>query len=284
MGRYVNPKPQYLDGNLEVYKGGQLFFFESGTSTPKDTFRDAGLTLVNANPVRLGADGRVPEIFLAEDAPYKVILRTAPTEFNPEGVQIWEVDPVGGETTSGQFDPWEGARNYQENELVVEADKYYRAIRETVNENPTTNSDAWALVRFMEEWNPNISYAIDDFVYFGQFVYFSKTGSNLNNSPDLNPLNWRNTQPDADVNFVSTVDIRGYGVTSASSSSGQLTINFDRAATTQFDQEIQVTQGQTTPFIVSVDYVSTTQVVVYTAFNDGTSASAFPIAVRRNLL
>ena len=70
--RYQNPRPQYLDISGDPLLSSQLNFYETGTLTRKDTFADVDLTIVNANPVLLAADGSVPNIFYGGSA--RVIL------------------------------------------------------------------------------------------------------------------------------------------------------------------------------------------------------------------
>jgi hypothetical protein len=57
--------------------GWKVWFYDEGTTTPKDTYpteADAiALTNPNANPVVIGADGRLPEIWLV-DPDYKAVL------------------------------------------------------------------------------------------------------------------------------------------------------------------------------------------------------------------
>lgn len=66
--------------------GAKLFFFETGTSTDKNTFSDQTALIANANPVIADGDGLFPDIFL--DGTYKVVLK------DKNDVQQWEADPV----------------------------------------------------------------------------------------------------------------------------------------------------------------------------------------------
>ena len=66
--------------------GAKLFFFDTGTSNPRDTFSNQTGTTPNANPVIANQNGVFSDIFL--DGSYKVRL----TDKND--VQIWEADPV----------------------------------------------------------------------------------------------------------------------------------------------------------------------------------------------
>jgi len=87
--RFINPNPQYLDATPNVYSGGNLFFYVTGTSTPTDTYSDSTLTTPNANPVPLDSAGRpATEIFLDPAVTYKVVLEDEDANI------IWTRDPV----------------------------------------------------------------------------------------------------------------------------------------------------------------------------------------------
>lgn len=67
--------PQFDGGTgITPEDGLQLFFFEEGTSTPKDTFTTEALSIANSNPVISDANGVFPEIWMAEGDRYKVRL------------------------------------------------------------------------------------------------------------------------------------------------------------------------------------------------------------------
>lgn len=85
--RFHNPRPQFFDSNPEVYAGGNLYFYASGTSTPLDSYSDAALTTPNANPVPLNSAGRPATDIYLSDAQYKVVLKDA------SGNTVWTVDP-----------------------------------------------------------------------------------------------------------------------------------------------------------------------------------------------
>ena len=56
--------------------GAKLYFFQSGTSTPQNTYQDADLTTPHANPVVAGSDGYFAPIFLDPSLPdYRVTLK-----------------------------------------------------------------------------------------------------------------------------------------------------------------------------------------------------------------
>lgn len=57
-GLLPNAQQQFLDGNGSPLSGGSIYFYEPGTTTPKATYQDSGLTVPNSNPVILDSAGR----------------------------------------------------------------------------------------------------------------------------------------------------------------------------------------------------------------------------------
>jgi hypothetical protein len=90
--RLLAPGYQQSDANGNPVSGARLFTYEAGTSTPKPTFSDAGLTIANANPVVANAGGVFGPVF-ATTGDYKLEMQT------PAGVVLWTADPVDGATT-----------------------------------------------------------------------------------------------------------------------------------------------------------------------------------------
>ena len=146
--RYTNPTPQYLDQNGNPVPGGLLNFFDTGTSTRKDTFSDAALTTANANPVVLDSTGRAPDIFYSGTA--KVTLQTA------EEVQIWERDPVGG-TFAQQANDWVSSTVYSQNDIVQGSDTLYYKSRTDLNQgnDPISATANWSKL----EWQTALTNA-----------------------------------------------------------------------------------------------------------------------------
>lgn len=103
--RFINQLPQFLDAAGQVLSGGQLAFYQSGTTTPQDTYTDDTLTKANPNPLELDSTGR-PTADIWMNGTYRVVLLDA------TGATIWTRDDVeqpGGTTFSlptlvaGQF-------------------------------------------------------------------------------------------------------------------------------------------------------------------------------------
>jgi microcystin-dependent protein len=93
--RYTTPDQFEVNQNGVPIAGAQLFFYETGTTTPQNTYQDVTLSTPNVNPVIADANGRFGNIWLIPATAYAVSLWTAPTVDNPTGSQIWTFDPVG---------------------------------------------------------------------------------------------------------------------------------------------------------------------------------------------
>lgn len=88
--RYVTPVEQYLLSDaVKVLAGGNLYFYDSGTSNPRATYADPDLSAENTNPVILDASGR-PNADIWMSGSYRVVLKDA------SGATLWTRDDVQG--------------------------------------------------------------------------------------------------------------------------------------------------------------------------------------------
>jgi hypothetical protein len=203
MARYTNAVPQYSDINGVPLPGNQLFFYETGTTTFKNTFSDAGLTTPNANPVVSDASGQIPDIFL--DGTYKVVLKDA------DDVTIWTRDPIG-ETASGTWTAWLNDVTYAIPEIVLGSDdNYYRSLTDANQGNdPTSSAANWEQLELGRIWNTNVTYALgDEAIGSDGMLYFSLIAANLANNPtsDGTAANWRAADQMRSANATGSVDI-----------------------------------------------------------------------------
>lgn len=84
--RFYNPVPVIFDiYGIKPAIGGSLTFYEKGTTTPKQTWADQGLTTPNPNPLPLDGSGR-PTTDIWLDGAYTVVAK------NSAGVLIDEAD------------------------------------------------------------------------------------------------------------------------------------------------------------------------------------------------
>jgi hypothetical protein len=87
MGRFTLPYGQVFSLSGRLGAGFKLYFYQTATSTPLDTYTDSARTIANSNPVIADAEGRFGSIHLL-DQPYKVVLH------DDDDVLIWTADPV----------------------------------------------------------------------------------------------------------------------------------------------------------------------------------------------
>lgn len=85
--RFIVPVADVGSG-IKPSSGAKLFFFESGTSTPKDTYTTASADTANSNPVIADSTGVFPDIFIT--GTYKVTL----TDKNDVQKGFGEKDPI----------------------------------------------------------------------------------------------------------------------------------------------------------------------------------------------
>ena len=182
MARFGEINAQYFDDAGDPLGGGKIYFYESGTTTPKTTYADINFTIPNTHPVVLTAAGRQPNIFFDGNA--KAIL----TDRND--VQIVSRDPVG-ETASNFGDPWVATRIYSTNSVVIGSDGvYYRSlVPANQNNNPTSTSGFWALL-YSVQWSSGITYQEGSVVTYNGEQYQSIINGNLNQNPTTSPLAW----------------------------------------------------------------------------------------------
>lgn len=87
-GRFINPYSQFMDSTPDVYVGGKLYFYQTDTSTPLNTYTTKALAVANPNPVVLNSAGRPAVDIFLQDLEYKVVLTDADDNV------IWTADPV----------------------------------------------------------------------------------------------------------------------------------------------------------------------------------------------
>jgi len=74
--------------------GAKLYFYATGTATPKNTYSDSALSVANSNPVVADSNGEFGAIYLLSDGAYKVTLTDA------SDVTMQEYDPVDARVSS----------------------------------------------------------------------------------------------------------------------------------------------------------------------------------------
>ena len=73
--QFVNPAPLFFNiPGTEILDAGTLHFYIEDTTTPKNTWSDPALTILNSNPVDLDASGRA-NVGIWLDGNYSVVLK-----------------------------------------------------------------------------------------------------------------------------------------------------------------------------------------------------------------
>lgn len=199
MSRFVNPVPQFYLNNGDIASAGKLYFYQTGTTTKKDTYSNFAQSIENTNPVILSGEGRCPNIF--GEGRYTVVFKDS------DDVEQWTRDDVELSVEIGQYADWSPILTYRINDIVRGSDgEYYRSITSTNTGNdPTTSAANWEEIAFLSFWNTNVSYSQDDLVLFGGAVYRSEINSNSGNQPDQSSTDtWKNlSEPSAWVTTIT---------------------------------------------------------------------------------
>lgn len=66
------PETQFCDANGVPYAGGKVYTYIPSTSTPKNTWQDAGATVLNTNPITLDSAGRC---LMYGEGQYRILLK-----------------------------------------------------------------------------------------------------------------------------------------------------------------------------------------------------------------
>jgi len=185
MSRFLDAFTQYFDSSGNVLEEGLLFFYESGTNTPKSTFKDVNETTPNTHPVKLTGGGRVPDIFYTGSA--KVVLH------DKNNVQIDEADPVTGTNSSGALGTdWDAITSFnKENVVRFNSVLYSSLINNNQNNNPASTPTAWSRFDLLVRWNTEEEYGQGDPVIRNGILYTSNTAANKGNDPALDAVSWK---------------------------------------------------------------------------------------------
>jgi len=182
MARYGDLDSQYFDDAGNPLVNGRIYFYETGTTTPKTTYADVNYEIPNTNPVILTAAGRQPNIFFPGVA--KAILATS------SGTQILVRDPVG-ETDSSFGNPWVASKEYNANSVVLGSDGqfYISLVNSNTNHDPVTSSGYWTFL-YSVEWSAGTTYKVGSVVTYQTIVYQSLQNANLNKNPTTEAAWW----------------------------------------------------------------------------------------------
>lgn len=187
MARFGNIAEQFFDDNGDPLSSGKLYFYESGTTTPKDTYSDASLSTANANPVVLDAAGRPGDIFFSGQA--KCVVK------NASDVTIDTYDYLGTSTADSPFGDWDGNTTYSQGDIRTGTDglTYISLQDSNLGNNPTSSATYWSRLLLARYWNTNETYSANQYVVDTDgFLYRSVQGSNQGNDPSADDGTWWN--------------------------------------------------------------------------------------------
>lgn len=104
---------QFCDTNGAPLSGGSVAFYIPGTTTPKNTWQDAGKTVLNTNPVILDSAGRA---IIYGNGSYRQIVKDS------LGNQIWDEvtdEPAGVLDTQNSVTQWGGTSTGAANTYAI---------------------------------------------------------------------------------------------------------------------------------------------------------------------
>lgn len=220
--RANNPVDQFFDDAGNPLIDGKIYYFATGTNTFQDTFADENLEILNTNPVILTAAGRSPNVWL-QDRNYKEVLTDS------DDVQIWERDPVGGESDEGAFSIWGSTITYSINEIVEGSDgNFYKSITNSNTGNdPTSSAANWEQIEFIGVWNTNITYSIGDTVRGSDGNLYRALTATSGNDPISDRVNWAQA---INLDYINGTSLEATNVRQAADASlGTGTHTFDFA-------------------------------------------------------
>jgi hypothetical protein len=91
---YAGGKAHFHDSQGNPLQGGLVYFYITGTSTPKTTYSESTGTTTNSNPVELDSRGEA-DIYLLGDAAYKMVVNDSADAL------VYSRDPVTGIVDKG---------------------------------------------------------------------------------------------------------------------------------------------------------------------------------------
>lgn len=181
----VSLETQIDDKTGQPLADGLVYFYEVGTSTPKTTYADTGLTTENTHPVVLNGDGSLPSVNF--DGQAKAVI----TKGN--GEQVREIAVLGDAEQILAFAPWKSTTTYAARAIVQgENFEYYLSIIPgNIGNNPVDSPTAWMRMEVTNIYNQYAAFSLDDVVLYGNRLWVSRQDGNLDNRPDLSPDWWK---------------------------------------------------------------------------------------------
>lgn len=141
--RFFNPQMRVFSANITSLPSARLYFFQTGSTTPKVTYADKQGLIPNENPVIASATGSFPPIFL--DGLYRVELRSSANIVQPG----WPIDNVGQDSQIVPYAPWSEIVTYAEFERVTDTITgivYRSKVDGNLGNVPDSSPSEWEVV------------------------------------------------------------------------------------------------------------------------------------------
>jgi hypothetical protein len=305
-GRFYLATPQILTDTGRALAGGKIDFYENGTTTRKNTWSNVGLSVLNANPVVIGADGRVPDIFAnasdvfsvrITDANDVVIVATIDDVSFVSALTIASADVIAALAANSAAVDIAGASmvgsafgSFADDITLTAAGSIDAStsgavmVLGTVNGTPTFSGVVTHGANVVSDTDSTDDLGTTSVRWLNLFVdKITLTGGagslTVDNSENTGILN-------AYGLITATTTVTGQGIASVSSSgTGIYELVFDDAADSTDEQAISVTPtnaASDTEYVANYEATSATEItvrnwLVSTPFNN------FPIAIMRAL-
>jgi hypothetical protein len=130
------------------------------------------------------AGGRVPSCF-GQNRYYKIQLEYT------DGTIIQTFDPVGGPVAEGEFGVWGNSTVYSKDQITYYSSKFWRSLANGNQGNEPGVDTGWAEIKFVEVYDPTVTYPINFVGQYNGAIYRSMQAGNLNKAPSAEPNWWQ---------------------------------------------------------------------------------------------
>lgn len=187
--RFYNPVIRPFSLNITNLPGAKLYFYESGSSTPKAVYQDKFGITPHTNPVVADSSGSFAPIFL--DGLYRVTL----TDSSDVVQAGYPVDNIGNDSDNAVFGPWSETYSYAINDIVYGSDNnWYKSITASnLGNDPTTSPEEWSEIPFFGFYNQYETYNEDDVAFYENRIWVSLQDDNTGNTPATGSAWWEST-------------------------------------------------------------------------------------------
>lgn len=188
MALFISPHHQILDTNGDPVSGGKAYFYDEGTTNDKTVYQESAESTAHPQPVVADGNGFFPPIYFSGTA--RVVFKDASDVALPNG----DFDPVEVSSSDAPFDPYNSAKTYGVDDIVLSSGEFWISISASNTGNtPSSSPTKWTKLKLTKVWNTNETYSSADLTQGSDgVIYRSLVGSNLGNDPTTDTgANWR---------------------------------------------------------------------------------------------